>query len=175
MNDAFADLKPFTEELHNNSQYLVVQLYGGMAYNETKQSPYVVSAMTGKALVMNGTQKFEAQTYSNKTVFLDWFHENATKVWADGLLDMWEQLVPYDGIWLDMNSPTIFCNGGRPLCANDPKPEFIKRRLVADDASTDWYTSYGSDDMSEASTYKLPFIPQKENLDHYTIALNATH
>lgn len=32
---------------------------------------------------------------------------------------MFEQLVPFDGVLLDMNTPTIFCDGGRPLCVND--------------------------------------------------------
>lgn len=124
---------------------------------------------------MNGTEPFEAQTLSDKTVFLDWFHQDAAKVWANGLLDMWEELVPYDGIWLDMNTPTIFCEGGRPLCANDRQPEFAKRHLAENGTSTDWYTSYSSENMKEKSTYYLPFIPQLKNLDHQTIALNATH
>ena len=29
--------------------------------------------------------------------------------------------------------------------------------------------------MTENSTYYLPFIPQKNNLDWYTISLNVTH
>lgn len=33
--------------------------------------------------------------------------------------------------------------------------------------------SYG--DQSENSTFKLPFIPGKSNLDQSTLSLNATH
>lgn len=41
---------------------------------------------------------------------------------------------------------------------------------------TDWYQSFGSDFMKDNSTWFLPFIPQsKYNMDHQTIALNATH
>ena len=73
-----------------------------------------------------------------------------------------------------MNTPTIFCDGGHPLCQNDLTT--ARRRLVEDDSqNTDWYKSYGSDKMGENSTYFIPFIPQKDNLDHLTIALNATH
>ena len=82
---------------------------------------------------------------------------------------MFENGVPYDGILLDLNSPTIFCEGGRPLCNNDPQPadaESVKRRLLSEDLNTTWYKTYGSEYMNASSTYFLPFIPQKHNLDH---------
>lgn len=81
-----------------------------------------------------------------------------------------------------MNAPTIFCDGGKPLCVNPynatkPTKESRRRELKEDDDNVDvsWYTSYGSELMTNNSTYWLPFIPQHENLDHNTIALNATH
>lgn len=63
----------------------------------------------------NESTPFDAPTFSNSTRFLDWFHEKARKVWEEGLFDLWEN-VPYDGLWLDMNAPTIFCDGGPPNC-----------------------------------------------------------
>ena len=72
-----------------------------------------------------------------------------------------------------MNTPLIFCEGGRPNC---DLMKSQRRNLQAEEVSSvDWYTSYGSDYMTENSTYFLPFIPQKNNLDWYTIALNVTH
>ena len=72
-----------------------------------------------------------------------------------------------------MNTPTIFCSGGHPLCENDLTS--VKRRLEGLKDNTEWYTTYGSEFMGDNSTYFLPFIPQTVNLDVHTIALNATH
>ena len=59
---------------------------------------------------------FEAETESNSSVFLDWFQGKAADVWAMGLSDLYNNLVPFDGLWLDMNTPLIYCEGGRPNC-----------------------------------------------------------
>jgi len=47
--------------------------------------------------------------------------------------------------------------------------------LKDDSKNTTWYSGFGSDFMTNESTYFLPFIPQKYNLDEDTIALNVTH
>ena len=104
-------------------------------------------------------------------------------IWEDGLNDLYN-LVPFDGLWLDMNEITGFCNGE---CPNHPitpmSPEQSQKREVCmevveqrerltDDDS--WFTSYSQDGNS--STYYLPFIPgNKYNFDNMTMSLNATH
>lgn len=60
-----------------------------------------------------------------------------------------------------------------------PVEKESRRRLSTSDSDTpkdyNWYTHFGAEKMTNASTYFLPFIPQKYNLDRSTIALNATH
>lgn len=51
----------------------------------------------------------------NTTVFLDWFNSQSEEIWQLGLHDLWN-LVPFDGVNLNHNSPTIDCDGGRPNC-----------------------------------------------------------
>ena len=41
---------------------------------------------------------------------MDWFNENAYTVWSEGLNDLYK-LLPYDGLWHDMNEPTTFLDG----------------------------------------------------------------
>lgn len=54
--------------------------------------------------------------------------------------------------------------------------EYLRQQDLRDDArNTSWYTTFPSSLMDKESTYYLPFIPQKYNLDVDTIALNATH
>lgn len=53
------------------------------------------------------------KVWPNHTVFIDWFNADVSKVWNQGLSDLYK-LVPYDGIWLDMNEATGFCSGECP-------------------------------------------------------------
>lgn len=57
--------------------------------------------------------KLTTHVWPNKTVFLDFFDDAAKEVWGQGLRDLY-QIIPYDGIWLDMNEATGFCNGECP-------------------------------------------------------------
>lgn len=54
-----------------------------------------------------------AKVWPDHTVFLDFWAEDAKKIWAEGLKDLYDK-VPYDGLWLDMNEATLFCNGECP-------------------------------------------------------------
>jgi len=82
-------------------------------------------------------------------------------------------MVAYDGLWLDWNTPTIFCNGGHPCPGILNKTKDVSKISKAD---TTWYRSYGPEFQDTEQTYYLPFIPQYENnLDYRAISLNATH
>jgi alpha-glucosidase (family GH31 glycosyl hydrolase) len=104
-----------------------------------------------------------AKVWPNKTVFLDWFNPKSAEVWAQGLSDFYKE-APYDGLWLDMNEVTTFCDGECPNGGHSSNS--------STDNSTQWYLSFPQD---ENSTYFLPFIPGQHNLDFMTISLNGTH
>ena len=102
---------------------------------------------------MNGSKIFEAPAANTSTVFLDWFKDQSQLVWEEGLEDLWN-LAPYDGITLNHNTPSIDCNGGRPLCNGE------RLSMLQDDGKdTSWYLHYGAEMMTKVSTYFIPFIP----------------
>lgn len=130
---------------------------------------------------------------------MDWFNQDAKSVWGRGLAELYTKL-EYDGIWLDMNEATLFCNGSWPLCydpnaktdiKNNEVPlmsdrEFRSRKLqdlffkgedkqLQDVELVEWYTSHNGTFMLNESTYFLPFIPMKWNLDNMSISMNVTH
>ena len=108
--------------------------------------------------------------------------------------------MPFDGVWIDKNEPTILCDGGPPLCQVNKtsllnKETSLKQRrklqtetdlilmkndnnkrssLDIMDGST-WSSGYNITSLNQTSTYFLPFIPMKYNLDKNTIGLNVTH
>lgn len=59
---------------------------------------------------MNDLGPIEQKVWPESTVFLDWFNEHSATVWKTGLGDLYEKL-KFDGLWLDMNEVTGFCNG----------------------------------------------------------------
>jgi len=104
-----------------------------------------------------------------------------------GLTDLYN-LIPYDGLWLDMNEATGFCNGecpsGETNYSKKTEPitysknfyEFLSTNVVDDEQVQNytWWTSY--DSQNEISTYKLPFMPGGQwNLDNMSLSLNAPH
>ena len=44
------------------------------------------------------------------TVWPDFTHPRAAEYWYDNLRD-YHQKVPIDGVWIDMNDPSNFCDG----------------------------------------------------------------
>mmetsp|Transcript_10601 Transcript_10601/g.20455 ORF Transcript_10601/g.20455 Transcript_10601/m.20455 type:complete len:860 (+) Transcript_10601:32-2611(+) len=105
----FAGLPAFVNTLHNMSKHYVPILDGGIAnvnnvafnngtsMNVFLQSPY-----------KNGI--FIGNVWPGPAAFIDWSHPNATAYWQS-MLGYLQGLVQYDGLWLDMNEASNFCNG----------------------------------------------------------------
>ena len=80
------------------------------------------------------------KVWPGKTVFPDFFHPDIETFWNQGLNDYYK-ILPYDGIWLDMNEPTnLLENGGK--CIGE---------IVPDKQCTEDKNIYNEDD--------LPYIP----------------
>ena len=50
------------------------------------------------------------------TYFPDFFHPNATDWWADQIAQFYAVGPEFDGLWVDMNEPSNFCNA---QCGNN--------------------------------------------------------
>jgi alpha-glucosidase (family GH31 glycosyl hydrolase) len=81
------------------------------------------------------------------TTFVDFLHPNASKYWED-MLGILYQKVQFDGVWLDMNEVSNFCNG----------PCTTPITTTVFDYSND-----------------LPYHPGSSKIEDGTISLNCTH
>lgn len=52
----------------------------------------------------------QVKVWSNLSHYIDYSHPNAEEYWAEGLAAL-HQMVPFSGLWLDMNEPSNFCDG----------------------------------------------------------------
>ena len=68
----------------------------------------------------NTTEYFEGQVWPGKSVFVDWFHPQAQTYWSS-MLDTLHNFVPFDGVWIDMNEASSFCDGECPGFYSTPE------------------------------------------------------
>lgn len=185
---AFPTIKDLTNTLHSEGKKMVLIVDAGLSSMDVTNK-YYAEALQRDLLLKSSINKDQENgiltqhVWPNKTVFLDFFDENSKDIWGLGLRDLYD-LIPYDGLWLDMNEATGFCNGECPngtipIPANNTQQQIIKEKL-SQLLSTDpniknhtWYFEYSDQDKN--SSYFLPFTPGRYNLDNMSVSLNATH
>ena len=91
-------------------------------------------------------QPFTGQQWADDAVYVDWSHTNSSVYWDDWLA-MLQSEVAFDGVWLDMNEATSFCNG----------------------------PCYWDQTADQPVQQKLKYIPSGRNLEEGAIALDAVH
>lgn len=117
---AFPGLAEYTNELKKQNKRMIVIVDAGISADDP-DNKYFTDALSKNALIRSSIDVSEetfggvlvSHVWPNKTVFLDFFSDDAADIWNQGLKDLYEK-VPYDGLWLDMNEATSFCNGECP-------------------------------------------------------------
>jgi alpha-glucosidase (family GH31 glycosyl hydrolase) len=56
------------------------------------------------------TKPFIGKVWPGDAVYIDWLHKDAEKWWHDQVYDLYYKL-GFDGLWIDMNEASNFCNG----------------------------------------------------------------
>ena len=116
VNDiSYAGLKDFIDELHHNHLQFVPIVDAGISIKTdskgvswyqkgTDMGVFIKTAQNPNALDGN----LIAQVWPGYTAFVDFLHPNASEFWSEGLQALYDK-IPYDGLWLDMNEPSNFC------------------------------------------------------------------
>ena len=86
-------------------------LSGNQYYINAKENDLLIKSLINQDTQYGGAAVMKV--WPESTVFLDWFNDEVTTVWNQGLKDLYAKL-PFDGLWLDMNEVTGFCNGECP-------------------------------------------------------------
>lgn len=71
--------------------------------NRAKEMSVLVKGVQGETFA-------EKYLWSGWSVFVDFFHPNASEYWFEQLATFHDTLVPFDGLWLDMNEPSSSCD-----------------------------------------------------------------
>lgn len=149
----FKEILMFREALRVKNQHLVAIVDPGFAADDT-YSYYRQADLEGIFIKSNQNPKsfngnLIGKVWPGKAAFIDFYNPKSTSWWVRGLKGLYSQL-QMDGIWLDMNEVTSFCDG------ECPNPDF---------------ESY------KASNSSLPFSPtgKKRSIENSSLSLDGQH
>ncbi|GBL98291.1 Lysosomal alpha-glucosidase [Araneus ventricosus] len=118
--DKFSGLPGFVDYLHSNGMHYVIMTDPGISSSEEAGTyPPYDDAVKDDLLIKNpnGTQFVGKVWTSGGTVFPDFSHPKTNAYWSKQLAKFYN-IVKYDGLWIDMNEPSNFYNGGSDGCMN---------------------------------------------------------
>jgi alpha-D-xyloside xylohydrolase len=113
-----AEVAGFIDKLHKQGQRFVEIIDPGIqqvddydSYTRGKDMDIFIKDVTGK--------DFLGQVWPGPTVFPDFLHPDIDEYWTKEISDYHSQ-VPVDGLWIDMNEVSNFCNvkGNEQSCVN---------------------------------------------------------
>lgn len=115
-------MKAFAEKLHKNNQRYVLIIDPAIARNTTYKT-YLRGLEDDVYIKNEDGSIYYGQVWPGYTSFPDWFAPK-TQAWWTREIKEFKELVPVDGVWIDMNEPASFCLGS---CGTGKDPNFIPK------------------------------------------------
>lgn len=178
-NVSFAGLKDFIGTLHATNLHFVPIVDAGISiesdskgvnwYQTGKKSDIFIKTTKFPNMTDNGD--LIARVWPGFTAFVDFLNPKAGAFWSQGL-DALYNLIPFDGLWLDMNEPSNFCNAddGSPLGECYPT-KFENNELKGSERELG--KTLNASPVKPGAFDDIPFIPGKDVLWTKTISMDA--
>ena len=99
---------------------------GDHPYDFGRQWPYLPGCRSEKFICPEDFEKdgkcmdFYTDTYHAHAAYPDFFHPNASKWWTNEVTKFHDDLIPFNGLWIDMNEPSSFSAGFKQSCDDTP-------------------------------------------------------
>ncbi len=121
---AAGEVAAMVADLHAHHQRYVIIVDPGIASAAGGEDYAPLAAgLRHQVFIRDKTGKAPAQgrVWPGDVYFPDFLHPNASAYWGEQLAAFHER-VPFDGVWLDMNEPSNFCDGDCTPCASHAPP-----------------------------------------------------
>ena len=170
-----AKVKTFVDNLHANHQHYVVIVDPGIA-KVSNYAPYS-DGIEGDVFIKNWKgEYFTGKVWPGLTVYPDFISIGTQNWWAKHV-NTFLDIVPVDGLWIDMNEVSNFCNGEcnqtiHTRSANIESDFFLNLDEELQLNSTQLkFTKFGPTNPPYAINNQNNHLP----LNTKTVDMNATH
>lgn len=123
---SFAGLPDFVEEIHSKGMHYVLMIDPGISNSQESYNPYD-EGLDDDVFVKNANGSlFIGKVWPGTTVYPDFSHPAATSYWTRQFRRLYD-IIKYDGVWIDMNEPSNFFNGGPDGCPDSSfeNPQYV--------------------------------------------------
>ncbi|EGC30327.1 hypothetical protein DICPUDRAFT_157944 [Dictyostelium purpureum] len=111
VNFAAEDFTAFVDSLHANNQHYMMIVDPGISNTDPTYQSYIDLVNSGAYIKAGGTDApLVGSVWPGYVIFPDFLHPNATEYWTEQFANF-HKIVPFDGIWIDMNEISNFCDG----------------------------------------------------------------
>lgn len=110
------EFRKFVDTLHANNQKFTMIVDPGIKV-EDSYPPYVRGKELDIFLKTESGEEYLGQVWPGAVHYPDFLHPKAKQWWTKEISEFYK-VMPFDGLWLDMNEPSNFCSG--PNCYYPP-------------------------------------------------------
>ena len=143
---AFKELPDVIKNIHDKNMKFVPIIDAGISYRPNQNYEAYDQGAQDDVFLKVKNEYFIGKVWPNEAVFPDFFNPKTSTWWKKQLSSMHGK-IEFDGLWLDMNEISNFCDG-----------PCVERQRV-----------------ENAIQNQLPYIPGGINLEVHTPSLDVTH
>ncbi|KAK9118461.1 hypothetical protein Scep_016554 [Stephania cephalantha] len=156
----------FLAKLHSRGMKYIVLIDPGIAVNNSYGT--YQRGMASDVFIKYDGEPYLAQVWPGAVYFPDFLNPKTVAWWKDEIA-RFRELVPVDGLWIDMNEPSNFCSGKCQIPKDRPCPDKGPRWICCLDCKNLTNTKW------DDPPYKINASGQQVPLGFKTIATSAVH
>ncbi|KAJ1414115.1 family 31 glycoside hydrolase [Ochromonadaceae sp. CCMP2298] len=107
----------FIDTLHKNGQRFVPIVDPGIYVKDQSYSAYTEGVKMDVFVKDMHGDAYLSQVWPGPTNFPDWYAPNTQAYWSQQI-SQFHSLLAFDGLWIDMNEASNFCNLDGRACAS---------------------------------------------------------
>lgn len=113
-------IQSFVSKIHSLGMKYIVLIDPGIAVNSSYGT--YVRGMANDVFIKYDGEPYLAQVWPGAVYFPDYLNPKTVSWWAGEIARFHDELIPVDGLWIDMNEVSNFCTGKCQIPKDHPCP-----------------------------------------------------